>query len=194
MEETPEARIAAAVSEILDALNYDKRNQHLLNTPMRVARAMMEFALPTEPETEAVARILGTQFKEAYDQMVVLQNVPFNSMCSHHMLKFSGVAHIGYIPEGRIVGVSKLARLLHYYTNRLTVQELATNQVAVALQQHLHPKGVIVVLDGEHLCMTTRGVKAVGSRMKTSMVTGCFLDDTKHSKSEFLSLIAEAHP
>ena len=153
------ARIEAAVREILLAVGEDPDREGLLETPERVARMYAEvFAgLHLDPRV-----YLQKTFTQKYDEMVLVKDIEFASCCEHHLLPFTGVAHIGYLPDGKVVGLSKLARVVNHFSRRLQVQERLTAQVANFLQATLQPKGVGVVLEAEHLCMSLRGVRAEG--------------------------------
>ena len=164
-------RIAAAVREILLAIGEDADRSGLRDTPERVARAYAEvFAgLHQDP-----ADLLATTFDIGHSEMVLVKDIPFYSTCEHHLVPFHGMAHIGYIPgaEGRVTGLSKLARLVDLYARRPQVQERMTTQIVEALVAHLHPAGAIVVVEGEHLCMSMRGVRKPGAKTVTSAVRG----------------------
>ena len=166
-------RIAAAVREILVAIGEDPDRDGLLDTPMRVARMYEEvFAgLRETPDTH-----LQVMFEANHDEMVMVRDIPMTSMCEHHLVPFMGKAHVAYIPgeDGRVTGLSKLARLVDAYAKRPQVQERLTSQVADAMQNSLDPKGVMVVIEAEHLCMSMRGVKQAGSTTVTSAVRGLF--------------------
>lgn len=172
---------AQAVADLLDALRVDRAADGLAETPGRVARAFAEMLTP-EPFDVTTFRN-----EEGYDELVVARAIPFASLCEHHLLPFFGVAHVGYLPDERLVGLSKLARVVDHFSRRLQVQERLTAQVAGFLQDSLHPKGVGVVLEGEHLCMSLRGVRAEGSRTVTSALKGIVRDDQR-TRSEFLAL------
>jgi GTP cyclohydrolase I len=164
-------RIVAAVREILIGIGEDPDRDGLLNTPERVARAYAEMfqGLRQTPE-----EVLATVFDLGHDELVVVKDIEVWSCCEHHLVPFTGVAHVGYIPnlDGRITGLSKLARLVDVYAKRPQVQERLTTQVADALERILEPRGVIVIFECEHLCMTMRGVRKPGSRTVTSAVRG----------------------
>lgn len=172
---------AQAVADLLDALRVDRAADGLAETPGRVARAFAEMLTP-EPFDVTTFRN-----EEGYDELVVARAIPFASLCEHHLLPFFGVAHVGYLPDARLVGLSKLARVVDHFSRRLQVQERLTAQVAGFLQESLHPKGVGVVLEAEHLCMSLRGVRAEGSRTVTSALKGIVRDDQR-TRSEFLAL------
>lgn len=179
-------RAEAAVRELLLAIGEDPDRDGLRDTPARVARAYEEvFAgLRQRPED-----VLSTTFELGHDEMVLVKDIEVFSMCEHHLVPFHGMAHVGYIPsaQGRIAGISKLARVVEVFARRPQVQERLTCQVADSMVDILQPRGVIVVLDCEHLCMSMRGVRKPGSRTVTSAVRGQLLDPT--SRSEAMSLI-----
>jgi GTP cyclohydrolase I len=166
-----QARIKAAVREILIAIGEDPERDGLLRTPQRVAQMYAEIfsGMRMTPEDA-----LSTRFEVGHDELVLVKNIEVWSMCEHHLVPFSGHAHVGYIPDaqGRLTGLSKLARLVDVFARRPQVQERLTTQIAEALVQLLEPRGAIVVLDCEHLCMTMRGVRKPGSRTVTSAVRG----------------------
>lgn len=172
---------------ILDGLGEDASRDGLRDTPNRVARMYAEMlsSLGQEPEG-----LLDTQFDESYDEMIVLRDIPFASMCEHHFLPFIGKAHVAYIPGRRIVGLSKLARVVEFYARLPQVQERMTRQIAEFIQNKLEPQGVAVILEAQHSCMTMRGIKKPGASMVTSHLLGNFRSNTK-TRSEFMSLIRE---
>jgi len=180
-------RIEAAVREILIAIGEDPEREGLKNTPGRVARAYAELfaGLRVDP-----AEILKTTFAEDHEEMVVVRDIEVTSFCEHHLLPFIGVAHVGYIPaeHGRITGLSKLARLVEAYSRRPQVQERLTSQIAEQLMATLEPRGVIVVVECEHMCMSMRGIRKVGAKTVTSAVRGVLQRDAK-SRAEAMSLI-----
>jgi GTP cyclohydrolase IA len=178
-------RAEAAVAELLEALGIDVEDESLQRTPRRVAR-MYEELLTAPPFTATTFPNDGS-----YDELVVLRDVPFHSLCEHHLLPFTGVAHIAYIPRDRIVGLSKLARVVELYARRLQVQERMTSQVADWLEEVLDPRGVGVVLEAEHLCMTVRGVRTPGARTTTSAVRGLLRTDAR-TRAEFLALARQS--
>ena len=178
-------RIEYAVSEILAAMGEDPDREGLRDTPRRVAEMYQElFAGMSQDPVE----VLQTQFDEDHKEMVILRDIPFYSMCEHHLLPFHGVAHIGYIPKGAIVGISKLARALESLARRPQVQERLTSQVADSIVEALDPSGVAVVMEAEHLCMSMRGVRKPGTRVVTSAVRGDFLNAAV-TRQEFLNLV-----
>ena len=172
---------ADAVRRLLAALGQDVDSPHLQDTPRRVATAYAELLTP-EPFTLTTFPNDGE-----YDELVLVRDVPFRSLCEHHLLPFHGVAHIGYLPADRIVGLSKLARVVEHYAGGLQVQERLTQQIADCLEQHLRPTGVAVVLEAEHLCMSVRGVRAAGARTVTSALRGVLRDRTA-TRQEFFAL------
>ena len=180
-------RAERAVAELLAALGQDPAAEPLLGTPRRVAAGYAELLTPT-PFT-----LTTFPNEEGYDQLVVARAIPFASLCQHHLLPFTGLAHVGYLPAERILGLSKLARVVELFARRLQVQERLTTQVADWLQAHLEPKGVGVVLEAEHLCMSVRGVRAAGARTVTSALHGLLRTDPR-SRQECLALTATATP
>jgi GTP cyclohydrolase I len=181
------ARAEAAVRELLFAVGEDPDREGLKRTPARVARAYSEIfaGLFADPGT-----VLETTFDEDHDELVLVKDIPLYSMCEHHLLPWHGTAAIGYIPgpDGRITGLSKLARLVDLYARRPQVQERLTSQVADALRKGLEPQGVIVVIQAEHLCMAMRGIRKPGSLTVTSAVRGIFQSDPR-TRAEALSLV-----
>ena len=178
-------RIEHAVREILAAVGEDPQREGLRDTPARVARMYAELfsGLRDDPR-----RHLRKFFTEAYDEMVLVRDISFHSMCEHHMLPFSGKAHIGYVPNGRVVGLSKLARVVEDISRRPQVQERMTEQVANLLIEELDVKGVAVVIEAVHSCMTVRGVRKPGSVCVTSAMKGIFRSNLS-SRSEVMTLI-----
>ncbi len=181
-------RIAAAVREILLALGEDPERDGLRDTPARVARMYDEvFAgLHTDPATQ-----LNVTFAEEHREMIILRDIPFASFCEHHLLPFTGQAHIGYIPNGRIVGLSKLARVVEGYARRPQIQERLTSAIADALMRTLRPDGVAVLIEATHTCMTIRGVQKPGATMVTSAVRGGFRARPA-TRAEFFALVGHA--
>ncbi len=182
-------RIERAVREILAAVGEDPDRDGLLETPARVARMYAELfgGLHLEP-----GRHLKRVFEETYDEMVLVRDISFNSMCEHHLLPFMGVAHIGYVPNGKVAGLSKLARVVEEVSHRPQVQERMTHQIADLMHEELNAKGVIVVLEATHTCMTIRGVRKPGSLTVTSAVRGLFRTN-ESSRAEAMTLI-QGHP
>jgi len=181
------ARVEAAVRELLVAIGEDPDRPGLQDTPARVGRAYAEMfaGLAQDPYD-----VLATTFDEGHDELVLVKDIPMYSTCEHHLVPFHGVAHVGYIPgeDGRVTGLSKLARLVEVYARRPQVQERMTRQVADALFEVLKPRGVIVVIEAEHLCMAMRGIRKPGSRTMTSAVRGIFRENAA-TRSEAMALI-----
>jgi GTP cyclohydrolase I len=173
-------RMESAVTDFLEALGVDLTDESLQDTPRRVAAAYSELLtpLPFEPTTFSN--------DEGYDELVVARSIPFHSLCEHHLLPFHGVAHVGYLPGERIVGLSKLGRVVESFARRLQVQERMTVQIADWVEEFLQPRGVGVVLEAEHLCMSLRGVQKPGTMTVTSALHGLVRDDAR-TRQEFLS-------
>jgi GTP cyclohydrolase I len=182
-----EARIKKAVTEIIKAIGEDASREGIKDTPQRVAEMYAELfqGMSKDPKED-----LEVGFELGHREMVVLKDIPFYSMCEHHLLPFFGVAHVGYIPnaEGRIVGISKLARVVETIARRPQVQERMTTEIADAIDDGIKPAGVAVVIQAEHLCMTMRGIKKPGSNVITSAIRGAFRRRSA-SRAEFFSLI-----
>lgn len=178
-------RIEKAVREILLAVGENPDREGLLKTPNRVARAYAELmsGLRQDPKQH-----LRTVFNERYDEVVLLRDIEFNSLCEHHLLPFTGRAHVAYLPDGKVVGLSKLARLVEGYARRPQVQERLTTQIADALMEELNPIGAACVIEATHTCMTIRGAKKPGSIMVTSALRGIFKENPS-SRAEILTLM-----
>lgn len=186
--ETPQVdveRIEKAVAEIIAAVGEDPTREGLKNTPERVARMYAEL-LAGKKEDPSVH--LQSVFTEKYDEIVLLRDIPFYSICEHHLMPFIGKAAVAYLPDGMVLGVSKLARIVDCFARRLQVQERLTLQIADFLMHNLKPKGVAVVLEASHSCMTIRGIKKPGSVMTTSALRGIFRRDPR-SRAEVLTLM-----
>jgi GTP cyclohydrolase I len=179
------ARIEAAVRDILSAVGDDPEREAIAETPARVARMYEELfsGLREDP-----GEYLRVGFEEGHQEMVILRDVPFYSMCEHHLLPFHGRAHVGYIPDGRVAGLSKLARVVEAYARRPQLQERLTSEIAECVMECLQPSGVAVVVEAEHLCMTMRGVRKAGSQVITSATRGTFRRKVA-TRAEFLSLV-----
>jgi GTP cyclohydrolase I len=179
--------IEAAIRSIIKAIGEDPQREGLCDTPQRIADMYTELftGLAMDAKSELVVG-----FEVGHREMVILRDIPFYSMCEHHLLPFYGVAHVGYVPnkEGRVVGVSKLARVVEIYAKRLQLQERMTSQIADTIMEALQPDGVAVVIQAEHLCMTMRGIKKPGSNVITSATRGLFRSKAA-TRAEFLSLI-----
>lgn len=176
------------IRQLLTWFGEDPERPGLERTPYRWVKAMHEMTLGYEMEGN-LSEILTTFPAEGADQMIVQHNIPVYSLCEHHLLPFAGYAHIGYIPRERIIGLSKFKRAVDVFARRFQVQERLTRQIADALDKHLSPRGVIVVIEAEHFCMTMRGVQTPGTLTTTSAVTGDFADPAQGSREEFLSLL-----
>jgi GTP cyclohydrolase I len=187
MSEVDQVRAEAAVRELLIAIGEDPDREGLRETPARVARAYAEIfaGLHTDPD-----EVLRTAFDEDHDELVLVKDIPLYSTCEHHLVTWHGTAAVGYIPgdAGQITGLSKLARVVDLYAKRPQVQERLTSQVADAVMRKLEPRGVIVVVEAEHLCMAMRGVRKPGARTMTSAVRGIFKSDPR-TRAEAMSLI-----
>jgi len=178
-------RIARAVREILEAIGEDPAREGLRETPRRIAEMYEELfaGLHQDPR-----EVLTTGFQESHREMVILKNIPFYSLCEHHFLPFHGRAHVGYVPEGRIAGASKIARAVDILARRPQLQERLTGQIADAIMEGLSPDGVAVVIEAEHLCMTMRGVQKPGTTLVTSAIRGGFRRRAV-TRAEFLALV-----
>lgn len=173
---------------IIDAIGEDAGREGLLDTPRRIAEMYAELfaGLAQDPRD-----VLNTGFQESHREMVILKDIPFYSLCEHHFLPFHGSAHVGYVPEGRIVGASKIARAVDILARRPQLQERLTGQIADAVMDALSPDGVAVVIEAEHLCMTMRGVQKAGTKLVTSAIRGGFRRRAV-TRSEFLALVRGA--
>ena len=181
------AEAEAAFRTIIQWAGDDPDRPGLIETPTRVVRAFEEFFCGYDQDPES---ILMKTFEEieGYDEMIVLRGIPFESHCEHHLAPIIGRAWVGYVPNGRVVGISKLARVVEVYAKRLQIQEKMTAQIANTIEQVLHPQGVAVVIKAEHQCMTTRGVHKSGTDLVTSRMLGCFRD-CPMSRQEFLAMV-----
>ncbi len=178
--------VSDAVTTILRAVGEDPEREGLLRTPARVARAYDELLVGyTMDPVELLNRAL---FEVSYSEMVIVTDIDFYSLCEHHMLPFIGKAHVAYIPDKHVVGLSKIPRLVEMYARRLQIQERMTRQIADVLDELLHPQGVAVVVDGLHMCMAMRGIKKANARMRTSALRGLFRSNQK-TRSEFMEHI-----
>jgi len=182
-----QSKIKLAIASIIEAIGENPLREGIKDTPQRVAEMYAELfsGLDADPKAEMVV-----DFEEGYEEMVILRDIPFYAMCEHHLLPFYGIAHVGYIPSpgGRVVGVSKLARVVEICARRPQLQERMTQQIADAIFEALKPIGVAVVIQAEHLCMVMRGIKKPGTTVITSSVRGNFRSKVA-TRSEFLSLI-----
>jgi len=180
-------KIKLAAASIIEAIGEDPRREGIKDTPRRIAEMYAELfsGLDADPKTE-----LAVGFQEGHRELVILRDIPFYSMCEHHLLPFYGVAHVGYIPgaDGKVVGISKLAKVVEIFARRPQLQERMTRQIADAIFENIHPDGVAVVVRAEHLCMIMRGIKKPGTNVITSAIRGSFRTKAV-TRSEFLSFI-----
>jgi len=182
---TDREAVIATIRTLIKQLGLDPESDGLAETPRRIADMYLELFEGLHQDAHDQLRV---QFDETYDEMVILRDIPFYSMCEHHFLPFHGTAHVGYLPDGRIVGLSKIARAVEIFARRPQVQERLTGQIADAIEKELGAKGVGVVIEAEHLCMTARGVRKPGAFMVTSAMRGRFRE-AENTRQEFLRLI-----
>jgi GTP cyclohydrolase IA len=181
-----EADLQAIVTQLLRQIDPEPGREGLVKTPERVARALTYLTRGYEQDPETI--INGALFNEKHSEMIVVKDIDFYSLCEHHILPFFGRAHVAYIPRGRIVGLSKIARLVEVYARRLQVQERMTTEIAETIERHLEPLGVAVVTEAEHLCMRMRGIEKQNSTVVTSAMRGAFQTNSK-TREEFMTLI-----
>jgi len=182
-------RLMGAVREILGAVGEDDQRQGLRRTPLRVAKALMYLTKGYREDPDAI--INHAVFDETCEEMVLVKDIDYFSLCEHHLLPFFGRAHVAYVPNGRIIGLSKIARIVEIFARRLQVQERLTQEIAETLDRHLRPRGVAVVLEGQHLCMQMRGIEKQNSLAITSSILGIFRS-RPDTRAEFMTLIG--HP
>ena len=175
-----------AVHLLLLSMGENPEREGLLDTPKRVAKMYDEIFAGYEQDPES---ILATTFDESHQELVLVKDIPFYSHCEHHMVPFFGTAHVAYIPNGKVVGISKLARLVECYAKRIQIQERMTSQIADDIEKYLKPRGVAVIIRAEHLCMSMRGVKKPGSNTVTSAMRGVFREDGNNARMELMNLI-----
>jgi GTP cyclohydrolase IA len=178
-------QLTTLVRQLLGELGEDPAREGLVDTPERVARSMRH--LTEGYGMDATDAIGDALFEQEYDEMVLVKDIQFYSLCEHHLLPFFGVAHVAYQPDGRVVGLSKIPRVVDVFAHRLQLQERMTRQIAEGLERVTRPHGVAVVVEGRHLCMEMRGVEKVGGQTVTSCMLGCFRDDAR-TRAEFLNL------
>ena len=178
--------LSSLVARLLAGLGEDPDREGLVDTPERVARSLRH--LTEGYELDATDAIGDALFEQEYDEMVLVKDIHFYSLCEHHLLPFFGVAHVAYQPNGRVVGLSKIPRVVDVYAHRLQLQERMTRQIAEGLERVTRPHGAAVVIEARHLCMEMRGVEKVGGQTVTSCMLGCFRDDAR-TRAEFLDLI-----
>jgi len=189
-EKKAQINIEASVYNILKNIGEEPQREGLLNTPNRVARMFEELTSGYHIDPEKM--INGAVFDVDYDEMVVVKDIDFYSLCEHHLLPFYGRAHVAYIPDGKVIGLSKIPRMVDMFARRLQIQEQMTSQIANFLQETLQPQGVAVVVEGMHMCSMMRGVKKANAKMKTSKMLGAFRESDK-TRSEFFAHINHQH-
>ena len=177
------------MEQLLAELGEDTSREGLRATPARVARALRELTDGYDAEISEV--VAGAVFEQDYDEMVLVKDIPFYSLCEHHMLPFFGVCHVGYLPKGRVIGLSKIPRLVTMFAHRLQLQERMTKEIAEALSGAVEPRGVGVVVEARHLCMEMRGIQKAGGQLITSCMLGTFRRDAR-TRAEFLELVRRA--
>ncbi len=183
-------KVQNIISNLLSEIGEDPKREGLLNTPKRVAKA---YEFLTSGYNKKVEEVLNNAiFDVRYDEMVLVKNIDFYSLCEHHMLPFYGKVHVAYIPDGKVLGLSKIPRIVEIFSRRLQVQERMTQQIADTIEEHLHPQGVAVVSEARHMCMMMRGVEKQNSSATASAVHGIFKDDHR-TRSEFLNLVSNCN-
>ena len=186
MKEKNLEKIKSLTTSLLEEIGEDPSREGLLNTPLRVAKAWKELSKGYNQDLDKL--INNAVFKEDYDQMVMVKDIGFYSMCERHLLPFFGHAHVAYIPDGKIIGLSKIPRMVDMFARRLQVQERMTQEIAAIIDDSLSPKGVAIIIEAQHMCMQMRGVQKKNSYMTTSSMLGFFRTDNK-TRKEFLDLI-----
>uniref|UniRef100_A0A7S3E8A9 GTP cyclohydrolase 1 n=1 Tax=Rhodosorus marinus TaxID=101924 RepID=A0A7S3E8A9_9RHOD len=184
-----ERRIADAIQTVLECLEEDPSREGLRKTPSRYAKALMDF---TNGYRMSLREVVGdAEFEESHSEIVFLSNVEVHSLCEHHMVPFHGKCHIAYIPNGKVIGLSKLARITELFSRRLQIQERLTREIAEAVQEAIDPLGVAVFMEASHMCMVMRGVKKTSAKTVTMSMIGCFKNED-HRRSEFMNLVRGA--
>ena len=185
-QEPPTSELEDLFTKILENLGEDPSRHGLVRTPLRAAKAMEFLTSGYHQDIDAILN--GAIFDEDYDEMVIVKEIEFYSLCEHHILPFWGKCHVGYLPRNRIIGLSKIPRLVDMFSRRLQVQERLTREIAEALETALDPRGVAVVMEGQHLCMMARGVEKQAPRMTTNVMRGAFREDSS-TRAEFLRCV-----
>ena len=187
MKENNLADLEKLTKNLLDKIGEDSNREGLLKTPKRVAKSWKFLTKGYDTKVEEI--INGAIFNEKYDEMVTINNIDFYSVCEHHLIPFFGKAHVAYIPDGKVVGLSKIPRIVEMFSRRLQLQERMTQQIASTLNDVLAPKGVAVILEAQHMCMQMRGVEKQNSHATTSFMTGLFREDER-TRKEFLDIVS----
>ena len=186
MSKIDKERLEQITKELLEIVGEDTNREGLLKTPTRVAKSWEFLSQGYNQELDEIGN--GALFEEAAKDMVIVKDIEFYSLCEHHLIPFYGKAHVGYIPNGKIIGLSKIPRIIDFYARRLQVQERLTNQIATCIQDLLNPKGVAVIMEGRHFCMLMRGVQKQNSIASTSSMLGTFKEKSS-TRNEFLKLV-----
>ena len=186
MSKIDKERLEQITKELLEIVGEDTNREGLLKTPTRVAKSWEFLSQGYKQDLDEI--INGALFEEAAKDMVIVKDIEFYSLCEHHLIPFYGKAHVGYIPNGKIIGLSKIPRIIDFYARRLQVQERLTNQIATCIQDLLNPKGVAVIMEGRHFCMLMRGVQKQNSIASTSSMLGTFKEKSS-TRNEFLKLV-----
>ena len=186
MSNIDKERLEKITKELLEIIGEDTNREGLLKTPKRVAKSWEFLSQGYKQDLDTIVN--NAIFNESAKDMVIVKDIEFYSLCEHHLIPFYGKAHVGYIPDGKIIGLSKIPRIIEFYARRLQVQERLTNQIATCIQDLLNPKGVAVIMEGRHFCMLMRGVQKQNSIASTSSMLGTFKDKS-NTRNEFLKLV-----